>query len=126
MTSGKAVDEREQLDPAVEAVPIPVWSAAATRPFHSLSDVRREQSAVYWLWRKHGRLTVGQMQAATIALRCVGTVMEAERDTRVAELEEKVRHLEEMLEQRAKQPQGSLPEVLRQWVPGPQHSAKPS
>ena len=89
------VEEIEALDPAAETPgrPLPAWAASRVAAFNSLGDVRREMAAVYWLWRKHGRLSVGHMQSALTGLRIIGQQLEAERDDAVEGMR---RELEEL------------------------------
>jgi hypothetical protein len=89
-------DEAEVLDPAVMPVETPQWAVAKGRRLDNLSDVRREMVSCYWLWRRSGRLSVGHMAAAVQALQVIAKTLEAERDSRLEELEAKVRHLEEL------------------------------
>ena len=89
----------QELDPTVGPVAaVPPWASRGVKKFHSLSDVRAEQTAIYWLWRKHGRLTVGHMTAAIQSLRVIGSVLEAERQVEVEKLREEVRDLRAELE----------------------------
>src|SRR4051794_1050224 len=96
------VEDSEDLDPAAEVPgdPLPAWAASRVKPFNSLSDVRREMAAVYWLWRRHGRLSVGHMQSALIALRIIGQQMEAERDDAIEAMQRELEALREEVRQR--------------------------
>jgi hypothetical protein len=78
--------------------------------FHNLSDLRKEQTQVYWAWRKHGRLKVGEMATAVQALGVIRATMEAERQVEVEKLREEVRELRAELERQ---------EQLRVVSPGP-------
>lgn len=87
------VEDAQALDPAAEAPggPLPAWAASRVAAFNSLGDVRREMTAVYW--RRHGRLSVGQMQSALTGLRIIGQQLEAERDDAIEAMQ---RELEEL------------------------------
>ena len=88
-----------ELAPVPERAP--VWAGKEIKQFHNLSDIRREQSAVYWLWRKHGVLKAAEAATAIQALACITATMEAERDCRLAELEADFRELKAELERDA-------------------------
>jgi hypothetical protein len=91
----------QELDLVSVSEKPPVWAGKEIRQFHNLSDIRREQSAVYWLWRRHGVLTVAEAATAIQALACIKATMEAERDCRLAELEADFRELKAELERDA-------------------------
>lgn len=83
----------EDLDPAFLPKKPPIWTAKEIKRFRSLSDIRLEQSAVYWLWRKHGLIGVGHMATAVQALAAIRSTLEAERQLELEALRAEVAEL---------------------------------
>lgn len=76
----------------------PVWTSKEVKQFHNLSDVRHEQTAVYWLWRRHGVLKAGEAATMIQALGVIKGTLEAERQVEVEKLRAEVADLRAELE----------------------------